>query len=80
MPDITMCKKIQCPKAIDCYRLRASPNPQYQSYNSFPGLCNKEDNYCMFMKIRLDDKIVDWIEPIAIEISINTEEETKEGE
>jgi len=76
-----MCKKYNCPQAINCYRLRAlTDKDQLDMYDTFPGICNEEDNYQMFMKIRPDDKIVDWIEPIAIETSINTKEETKQEE
>ena len=53
-----MCNKTQCPKANECYRLRSVPD-HYQSYSDFTGLCNSEDDYCMFMKIRPDDKIRD---------------------
>ena len=27
-----MCKEDSCPKKMDCYRYRATPNGQYQSY------------------------------------------------
>jgi len=35
MPDISMCANRTCPKAKDCYRFRAIPNPYRQAYSSF---------------------------------------------
>jgi len=32
MPDITMCKDSECPKAQKCYRFKATPTPYWQSY------------------------------------------------
>lgn len=55
-----MCEKYTCPKAINCYRLRAATDEsQLDMYNTFPGICNSDDNYQMFMKIRPDDKIIE---------------------
>ena len=35
MADITMCTQVLCPNASICYRFRAIPNPQYQSFCAF---------------------------------------------
>jgi len=32
MPDITMCKGKGCPKKENCWRYRAIPTPNWQSY------------------------------------------------
>jgi len=69
LPDITMCTKTQCPKAIECYRIRAMPDNHYQSFSNFTGMCNSEDDFQMFMNIRVDDKIRDCVEPKEIETS-----------
>lgn len=37
MPDITMCRSTECPRAQECYRFRARPNPHRQSMASFYG-------------------------------------------
>lgn len=34
MPDISMCKNIECLKRLDCYRFMATPSC-YQSYADF---------------------------------------------
>jgi len=39
-----MCRKINCIKVINCYRLRASPDEE-QQYDDFLKICNEEDNY-----------------------------------
>jgi len=53
-----ICKKYTCPKATECFRLRASPD-EGQLSNTFPGLCNEIDNYRLFIKIRPEDKIIE---------------------
>jgi hypothetical protein len=35
MADITMCTQKSCPNAKNCYRIQATPNPYYQSMNTF---------------------------------------------
>jgi len=32
MPDISMCKGINCPLAFNCYRFTATANPHWQTY------------------------------------------------
>lgn len=49
MPDITMCKEESCPKKMDCYRYRATPNTRYQSY--FAGRPNNGDKCEHFQEI-----------------------------
>lgn len=58
MVQFVLCKKSTCPKINDCYRYRASPDID-QLYNDFINLCNEEDNYNFFIKIRPDDKIIE---------------------
>lgn len=75
-----MCKKYTCPKATECYRLRASPNED-QRYEEFPKLCTKEDDYKMYMKIRPEDNIIK-LDLQAIETPIEhevTNTTTKQG-
>jgi hypothetical protein len=33
--DITMCKNNDCPASLQCFRFRAVPNPDRQSYGEF---------------------------------------------
>lgn len=35
MPDISMCLNKNCPSRMSCFRYRAAPNPNWQSYASF---------------------------------------------
>ena len=35
MPDITMCSNRECPLRSGCYRYRAVPNGDWQSYSGF---------------------------------------------
>lgn len=35
MPDISMCRNIECPHHINCYRYKAEPNPYWQAYAQF---------------------------------------------
>lgn len=35
MPDISMCSNGDCPSRESCYRYRAVPNPDWQSYSHF---------------------------------------------
>lgn len=44
MPDITLCVSHKCPKAKQCYRHEATPNPNYQSY--FAGIWGKKSGKC----------------------------------
>jgi hypothetical protein len=57
MPDITMCNSFNsdneiCSKRNSCYRFKASPTPQRQSYfitapfESIPGLFDKNEVIC----------------------------------
>lgn len=52
MPDFTMCKTHNCPKAKDCLRARAIPDMEYQSYTYFD---EKDD---CFIKIGERDRVV----------------------
>ena len=65
MPDITMCKDEECPSKEQCYRYRATPTPEHQSYftkspRDSLGLC---DGY--FIPIN------DWTEPIPPTEDVN---------
>lgn len=73
MNSFVMCKKFHCPKAINCFRLRASPNDE-QNFDEFPGICNQEDNYKLFMKIRDEDIVVE------LELKENKEKTEDEAE
>lgn len=53
-----MCTKSYCPKANCCYRFMALTD-ETQLYNDFIGLCNSEDGFQMFMKIKERDSIRD---------------------
>jgi len=54
-----LCTKYTCPHANECYRLRASPDDsENQRYEPFIGLCNEEDEFHFFMKIREGDKTI----------------------
>lgn len=60
MPDFTMCQNGEqknCNKYKICYRYFAKPNPLYQSYTNFIDICNEEDEYHFFIKIKPKDKI-----------------------
>ena len=35
MVDIAMCQNKNCPKKDTCYRFKATPDPEYQSYTCF---------------------------------------------
>ncbi len=58
MYKMVMCKKYHCIKAKECYRLRASPNKE-QLYADFLAICNEEDNYHLFMRIRPEDNVIE---------------------
>lgn len=47
--DITKCINKECSKAKECYRILAEDNG-YQSYADFKDICNKENDYKMFIK------------------------------
>jgi len=53
-----MCTKFNCLKANGCFRIRAETD-ENQRYESFTNLCNEEDDYRYFMKIRPEDKIIE---------------------
>ena len=44
MPDISMCNGTTCPRAKECYRHVAKPNPGRQSYFTTPPI--KSDGDC----------------------------------
>lgn len=35
MPDISLCMNHECPLRMDCYRFRAAPDSEWQSYSVF---------------------------------------------
>lgn len=51
MPDITMCCNYDCPLKAKCYRYRAIPNPDRQSFSLFKPQERKFGRY--------DDNILD---------------------
>lgn len=53
-----MCSKSTCKLSIECYRYRASPDPD-QLYNNFSTLCNELDEFRYFIKILEDDNIIE---------------------
>ncbi len=58
MPDIAMCKGGDCPRKAECYRFRAVPTPQRQSYFMTPPV--RADGSCThFMKLMKDDRLAD---------------------
>jgi len=57
MPDFTLCHRSDCIKSNQCYRFLAEPNLHWQSYSDFIGMCNEEDEYRYFMKVRSTDKL-----------------------
>lgn len=53
MPDISMCKLLECPKHLECYRFMAVPDER-QWYAAF----ELTDNGCeSFMEIKLGQKL-----------------------
>ena len=55
MTNIVMCTKTTCPKANICYRLRCKPDPD-QLYDEFL-ICNEDENYKMFIRVRDGDNL-----------------------
>ena len=51
MPDITMCTKESCKKAMECYRKQAIPNDPWQSYSNFDECC-AYNNWESFIPIK----------------------------
>ncbi|MCE5220021.1 MAG: hypothetical protein LLF98_01835 [Clostridium sp.] len=83
MPDIVMCKKYNCPKANECYRLRAISLDKYQAYTDFISICNDLDDYHFFMKIRPEDEVIELEEILENQNSkevTKTETEASNGE
>jgi hypothetical protein len=58
MPQFVMCAKKDCPKSNECYRFRAIPE-QDQLISEFINICNLDDDFHYFIRIRKDDKIVE---------------------
>lgn len=54
MPDISMCRNIECKLHDNCYRFKAEPNPYWQAYAQFEpyenGECDYFWNYDEYMK------------------------------
>jgi len=46
MPDIAMCKGLDCPKKEKCYRFTATPSEYQQSY--FTGLPTEPSGECNY--------------------------------
>lgn len=60
MIPFVLCTKYDCPHASECYRLRASPDdPINQRYEPFIGLCNEEDEFHFFIRIRENDIVLE---------------------
>lgn len=55
MPDISLCDNESCSQKEKCFRFMAKPDPVWQSYANFGILCNEENNYKMFIKIKPKD-------------------------
>ena len=61
MPDISMCKGINCPLAFNCYRYTAKANPYWQAYFTETPW-SEEDKKCDYylpdekIKVKLDEK------------------------
>ncbi len=61
MPDISMCKGINCPLAFNCYRYTAKANLHRQSYFTETPW-SEEDKKCDYylpdekIKVKLDEK------------------------
>jgi hypothetical protein len=61
MPDISMCKGINCPLAFNCYRYTAKANPHRQAYFTETPW-SEEDKKCDYylpdekIKVKLDEK------------------------
>lgn len=57
MPDITMCTDKECPKHEECYRFKAIPDSEWQSYFSeSPRLLNEDCDYFWEMPYGKYDK------------------------
>lgn len=54
MPDISLCFQRSCDRRSGCYRYRARPSPDWQSYGTFP-----EKNCDAFVKILPGDNLLD---------------------
>jgi hypothetical protein len=48
MPDITMCKGLDCPKKHSCWRFTANPTPYGQSYFTNPPFINDGEFSCEY--------------------------------
>jgi hypothetical protein len=48
--DISMCQFSECEKKDTCYRYKAEPNSQYQSYMEFQNICNEKNGYQWYWK------------------------------
>lgn len=51
MSDITMCTSEMCPYRDTCYRKRAEPNKNYQSYYNFEYECNEDSGFDSYIRI-----------------------------
>ena len=56
MPDISLCKVEKCPSKNDCYRFRAIPNQERQTYGGF-SLNDGKKKCDYFMSILKSDKL-----------------------
>ena len=43
MPDISMCKNVECPKKEKCYRFMANPDPYRQAYSNFNFIIDEDE-------------------------------------
>lgn len=69
-----LCQKSTCPKKETCFRYMALiEEGEYQIYNEFPAICNSDDNYKLFIRIRNGDKVKE------LELETKNKEKEKEG-
>lgn len=58
MPPYYLCKVTKCTKSNECYRYLAKSEIG-QRYHDYVTLCNTNNNYIYFMKVRENDLIID---------------------
>ena len=46
MPDISMCSSESCPLKEKCYRVKAKPDPLWQTYSDFSDSLNEDKTEC----------------------------------
>jgi hypothetical protein len=48
MPDISMCKGVNCKQASECYRHIATPNPDWQAWAMFDDAARNARGECEY--------------------------------